>query len=166
MLRELKVRKNSVVIISTAFGNRYVIVARDPTTNSANSAFPIFTGPLEAQAIQAIFFAVQDTAVPRPQTHDLFRNVLVEIGWMLSKVIITELKDDVYYANVYLEMGGRELIVDSRPSDAIALALRFSSPIYIEEEVLLRSLDSENTKHFLETLEIMLPEIESESESF
>ena len=71
----------------------------------------------------------------RPMTHDLLRNILAEIGGAIESVEITELKENTYYALIYLHIGGREVAIDSRPSDAIALALRTKSPIYVAKAV-------------------------------
>ena len=72
----------------------------------------------------------------RPMTHDLLKNLLVELGGSVNSIEITELKENTYYASIYLNIGGRELAIDSRPSDAIALALRTKSPIYVAKAVL------------------------------
>src|SRR3989344_9034331 len=148
MLRELKIEKNSLFSIETESEYYMILVMRDTATDSA---FPISIGPTEGASIS---IAVDDVSVPRPLTHDLFKNVIIGLGYMLSKVVVTELRDNTYYANIYLEKEGRPIIViDSRPSDAIALALRFSSPIFIEEQVFMASLESEETKKFLEIAE-------------
>jgi hypothetical protein len=72
----------------------------------------------------------------RPMTHDLLRNILSELGGSVESIEITELKDNTYYALIHMKLSGRELIIDSRPSDAIAIALRTKTPIFVAKEVL------------------------------
>ena len=94
---------------------------------------PIWIGLLEATAMAT---ELEGIKMARPMTHDLLKNVLTEMGGAVQSVEITELKENTYYALVYLSIAGRELAVDSRPSDAIALALRTKSPIYVAKAVL------------------------------
>jgi uncharacterized protein len=94
---------------------------------------PIFIGPPEATAIA---FALEKVETPRPMTHDLLKNLLDELGVTLERIVVTELHDSTFYAELHLDRGGETLQVSSRPSDAIALASRTGSPIYAEEEVL------------------------------
>jgi uncharacterized protein len=94
---------------------------------------PIFIGPPEATAIA---FALEKVETPRPMTHDLLKNLLDELGVSLERIVVTELHDSTFYAELHLDRGGETLQVSSRPSDAIALATRTGSPIYAEEEVL------------------------------
>lgn len=94
---------------------------------------PIWIGLLEATAMAT---ELEGIKMARPMTHDLLRSILAEIGGSVNSVEITELKENTYYASIYLNLGGRELAVDSRPSDAIALALRTKSPIYVAKAVL------------------------------
>ncbi|MFH0962481.1 MAG: bifunctional nuclease family protein [Planctomycetota bacterium] len=96
-------------------------------------AFPIVIGLYEAYAIQR---KVTNEATPRPLTHDLLSNVIREMGGVLERIVITELKNDTFYARLHVRMDGRELSIDSRPSDAIALAVQFGSQIFVEEDVL------------------------------
>jgi bifunctional DNase/RNase len=79
---------------------------------------------------------IEGIKMARPMTHDLLKNILGEVGCSVESVEITELKENTYYALVHINIGGRELVVDSRPSDAIALALRTKSPIYVAKAVL------------------------------
>jgi hypothetical protein len=79
---------------------------------------------------------IEGIKMARPMTHDLLKNILGEVGCSVDSVEITELKENTYYALVHINVGGRELVVDSRPSDAIALALRTKSPIYVAKAVL------------------------------
>lgn len=94
---------------------------------------PIWIGLLEATAMAT---ELEGIKMARPMTHDLLRNVLAEVGGSVDSVEITELKENTYYALIYLTIAGRELTIDSRPSDAIALALRTKSPIYVAKAVL------------------------------
>ena len=99
----------------------------------ARRTLPIFIGAPEATAIA---FALQGVATSRPMTHDLFRDVLTATGVTLDRVVITELRDGTYYAELHLSHGGQSTVVSSRPSDAIALAARLGSPIFAEDELI------------------------------
>lgn len=94
---------------------------------------PIWIGPFEADAITII---LQEQEVPRPLTHDLLKNVIYQLGGSVEQIVISELKNEVFYARIIVEANGRTLEIDSRPSDAIALAVRARVPIYIEESVM------------------------------
>ncbi|OGQ69167.1 MAG: hypothetical protein A2W73_01815 [Deltaproteobacteria bacterium RIFCSPLOWO2_12_55_13] len=94
---------------------------------------PIWIGLLEATAMAT---ELEGIKMARPMTHDLLKNLLAELGGSVNSIEITELKENTYYASIYLDIGGRELAIDSRPSDAIALALRTKSPIYVAKAVL------------------------------
>jgi bifunctional DNase/RNase len=96
-------------------------------------SLPIFIGAAEATAIA---FAVENTPVPRPMSHDLFRNVVMALGATLERVVITEIRDGTYYADLCFNQNGRTTIVSARPSDAIALAVRTESPIFVEDDLL------------------------------
>src|SRR5262245_19517103 len=89
-------------------------------------------GPFEANGIA---IALQGVTPPRPLTHDLFLNVLGDLRATLKRIVVTDLRDDVYYAQLHLETAGTQLTIDSRPSDAIALALRARVPILVEDRV-------------------------------
>lgn len=104
---------------------------------------PIWIGLLEASAIASV---VEDIKFARPMTHDLFVNILKEIGATISKIVINDLKNNTYYAIIYLSIGGKEYQIDSRPSDAIAIALRHKSKIFMEESVIERSKKIELSK--------------------
>jgi len=94
---------------------------------------PIWIGLLEATAMAT---ELEGIKMARPMTHDLLKNILTEMGGSVNSIEITELKENTYYALIYLSVAGRELAIDSRPSDAIALALRTKSPIYVAKAVL------------------------------
>ncbi len=94
---------------------------------------PIFIGVPEAQAIAVQFNKLK---TPRPLTHDLLKNILTLLDCKISKVVVNDLIDNTFYAKIFLENKNEKFQVDSRPSDAIALALRFEIPIYVEEKVM------------------------------
>lgn len=94
---------------------------------------PIWIGLLEATAMAT---ELEGIKMARPMTHDLLKNLLTEMGGSVNSIEITELKENTYYALIYLSVAGRELTIDCRPSDAIALALRTKSPIYVAKAVL------------------------------
>jgi bifunctional DNase/RNase len=117
----------------------------DPTNNipivvlkdiDGNSVLPIWVGMPEANAI-ALEIAKESTA--RPMTHDLIRNLLFGLDAGVKKVVVCDLKEDTYYATIWVEREGKLIAVDSRPSDALAIALRLDCPIYVEESVLKTS---------------------------
>src|SRR5882672_7933900 len=117
----------------------------DPVTNTpivilkdANSdtVLPIWVGIYEANAIA---LEIEKVSTPRPMTHDLIKNVLTGLGALVHKVVVTELKDDTFFAVIWLEREGRVVSIDSRPSDALALALRMDCPIFVEDQVLKNS---------------------------
>ncbi len=94
---------------------------------------PIWIGPYEAEAIT---LSLQEVEVARPLTHDLLRNILQDLGAQVTQVNITELRNDVFYANIIVQVNGREMVIDSRPSDALALAVRVHVPVFVSEEVM------------------------------
>ncbi len=94
---------------------------------------PIWIGPCEADAITV---ELQEVAVLRPLTHDLLKTFIQEMGGTVSHILINDLRDDVYYARIVIDVNGRRLEIDSRPSDAVALAVRVRAPIFIEEAVM------------------------------
>ncbi len=100
---------------------------------SSERFLPIWIGPFEADAIT---LSLQELEVARPLTHDLLRNVLQTLGAQVLRVNITELRDDVFYARIVLHVNGREMEIDSRPSDALALAVRVNVPIFVAEAVM------------------------------
>ena len=117
----------------------------DPVTNTpsvilkdagSDMVLPIWVGIYEANAIA---LEIEKVNTPRPMTHDLIKNVLVGLDTYVHKVVVTELKEDTFYAVIWLEREGRAISIDSRPSDALALALRMDCPIFVEDEVLKNS---------------------------
>jgi uncharacterized protein len=107
-----------------------IVILKD-TENKLN--LPIWIGLLEATAMAT---EIEGIKMARPMTHDLLKNILGEVGCSVESIEITELKENTYYAMVHLNLSGREVLIDSRPSDAIALALRTKSPIYVSKAVL------------------------------
>ena len=117
----------------------------DPVTNmpivvlkdvNGNAILPIWVGVYEANAIA---LEIEKVNTPRPMTHDLIRNLLFGLDTGVRKVVVSDLKDDTFYAVIWLERNGELISVDSRPSDALAIALRLDCPIYVEETVLKTS---------------------------
>ena len=102
-------------------------------TEGLGRTLPIFIGAPEATAIA---FAIQGVATPRPMTHDLLRDVVSALGAELERVVITELRAATYYAELQLRRGDGMLTVSSRPSDAVALAVRTSSPLFVSDELM------------------------------
>jgi uncharacterized protein len=100
---------------------------------SGQKALPIWIGVFEAEAISR---GLEDVVTLRPMTHDLMKQVLDTFQVTLNRVVIHDLKENTFYANLYLNVDGEELIVDSRPSDAIALAVRVKAPIFVSESVI------------------------------
>ena len=94
---------------------------------------PIWIGPFEAEAIT---IKLQDVDVKRPLTHDLLNKFIAELGATVSHVLVNELRNDTYYARIIVSVDGRHLEIDSRPSDAMALAVRAQVPIFVAEEVM------------------------------
>lgn len=107
-----------------------IVILKD-ADNKLN--LPIWIGLLEATAMATELEGIQ---MARPMTHDLLKNTLIQVGGSVDYVEITELKDNTYYAMIYLKVADKQLTLDSRPSDAIALALRTKSPIYVAKAVL------------------------------
>ena len=121
----------------------------DPTTNSpivllkdldSELMLPIWVGPFEANSIAS---EIEKIAPLRPMTHDLLKNVINQLGGNIKRVIITELRENTFYAIVEIDITNSLVIVDSRPSDAIALALRADCPIFVREEVIQASHNSQ-----------------------
>jgi bifunctional DNase/RNase len=107
-----------------------IVILKD-TENKLN--LPIWIGLLEATAMAT---EIEGIKMARPMTHDLLKTILGEVGGLVESVEITELKENTYYAAVNISLSGRQVMIDSRPSDAIALALRTKSPIYVAKAVL------------------------------
>ncbi len=122
------------------YGVSFDMVGKQPIvllkTRKGNKFLPIWIGHPEAAAI---LMKLQGANTPRPMTHDLMGDMLSELDVACSKVAVTELKENTFYASITLRLDGREIEVDSRPSDALAIAVRTSAPIYVAEEVIAES---------------------------
>ena len=139
----------------------------DPVTNmpivilkdvSGNTVLPIWVGIYEANAIA---LEIEKVSTPRPMTHDLIKSLLLGLSTGVRKVVVSELKEDTFYALIWLDRDGEMISVDSRPSDALALALRLDCPIFVDDEVLKSSkvaatvsdkVNNEELKRWLEGL--------------
>ena len=147
-------------------------LAVDPSTNmpiviledlAKERAIPIWIGIFEAQAIA---MKMEDVSVPRPMTHDLIKNILEEIKTTVSRIVINDMEDNTFFAVILLSIDGNEVTIDSRPSDAIALALRVDAPIFVAKKVLdeARSIDltdprlEDDKEKWKEWLEDLRPE--------
>ena len=117
----------------------------DPVTNSPivilkdleeKKALPIWIGLFEANAIA---MEMEKVITPRPMTHDLIKGILESLAAKVQKVVVDKLIDNTFYATIYLSTAGREVQVDSRPSDAIAIALRTDAPIYVSQKVITQA---------------------------
>jgi bifunctional DNase/RNase len=97
---------------------------------------PIWIGPFEADAIR---IALEGNQVARPLTHDLFKNLLTEIGGTPLRIVVNDLHNDTFYARILIDLNGRAIEIDSRPSDAIALAVRFQVPIFVDTTVMKKA---------------------------
>ena len=125
---------------------------------------PIWIGPAEADAIAV---KLQGVSVPRPMTHDLLNTIVDALGASINSIIVSDLKNDTFYAKVVLNVDGGQMEVDSRPSDAIALAVRVDAPIYAEEGVLEKAgilLDKETGKLLSEPKEMEGADLKQVSE--
>ena len=117
----------------------------DPVTNmpivvlkdvGSEAVLPIWVGVYEANAIA---LEIEKVTTPRPMTHDLIKNLLLGLDTHVHKVVVNELRDDTFFAVIWMERDGKIISLDSRPSDALALALRLDCPIFVDEEVLKHS---------------------------
>ena len=113
--------------------NMPIVVLKD---QASGVVLPIWVGAFEANAIM---MEIEKVTAPRPMTHDLLKNLLVGLETTVRKVVVTELREDTFFAVIWLERGGQSISLDSRPSDALALALRMDCPIFVDDEVLKNS---------------------------
>lgn len=136
--------------------NQPIIILRD---DAGDRVLPIWVGVFEANAIA---LQIENVATPRPMTHDLLRNVIQDLDGQVQKVVVSELKENTFFAIIHLAVRGEPVLIDARPSDAIALALRTKAPIYVEEEVIDNAkaldgtperADSERLQKWLESLD-------------
>ena len=115
------VGKQPIVLLKTADGNKFL---------------PIWIGHAEAAAI---LMKLQSQAAPRPMTHDLLSDILQQLGAQIARITVTELRENTFYAQITVTQDGQELEIDSRPSDAIALAIRAEAPIFAADQVIEES---------------------------
>ncbi len=135
--------------------NMPIVVLKDI---EGDAVLPIWVGIYEANAIA---LEIEKVTTPRPMTHDLLKNVLTSLDAHVHKVVVSDLRDDTFYAVIWLERAGKIISIDSRPSDALALALRVDCPIFVEDDVLKSSrlasavndrVSSEELRKWLENL--------------
>ena len=110
-----------------------VVILKDV---NAERYLPIWIGPYEAEAIA---LRLQNREVARPLTHDLLNNVIHKMGGEVSHITVTDLRDDTFFGKITVRLNGRQVEIDSRPSDAIALAVRANVPIFVEENVMTQA---------------------------
>jgi hypothetical protein len=136
--------------------NMPIIVLRD---RDGDRVLPIWVGVFEANAIA---LQIENIATPRPMTHDLLRNVIGDLNGRVERVVVSDLRENTFYALIYVAMGNDLVAVDARPSDAIALALRTQAPIFVEECVIDNAKgldlaqergDTERLQRWLESLD-------------
>jgi bifunctional DNase/RNase len=148
---EMKIRG----LIMDPVTNMPIVILRE---SDSEAVLPIWVGVYEANAIA---LEIEKVSTPRPMTHDLLKNLLIGLETTVRKVVVTELKDDTFYAVIWLDRAGEIISIDSRPSDALALALRMDCPIYVEDEVLKSSklataasdrVSSDDLRRWLENL--------------
>jgi uncharacterized protein len=146
-------------LIVDPIGNVPVVILRD---SDERNFLPIWVGVFEANAIA---LQMEGVTTPRPMTHDLLRNVIRQIEGDVTRVVINNLEENTFYAQIHIKLADRELTVDSRPSDAIALALRAHAPLFVEESVLekSRSTDDSAETHGAERLRKWLEDADPES---
>ena len=147
MLVEVKVDR---VTLDTA-SNRFVVILRDAVNQRW---LPIVVGSTEAQAIA---LQLEQIKPPRPLTHDLIKNMLDSIEARISRIVVNDLRENTYFALIGLKINGHNAEIDARPSDAIALALRANSPIFVDEEVMLKAAVSEKDTDIVDMPEELEP---------
>ena len=148
MLVEMKVK----FLTFDSTSNGFVVLLMDLLNKTG---LPIWIGPFEANAIA---MKLKKMGAHRPMTHDLINNILMSLDSQVMKVVVNDLKENTYYALIHLHRKGEEIIIDSRPSDAIAIALAVDAPIFVADQVIekARTIDLEKEgdqlKEFLENL--------------
>jgi len=129
MLKEMKVAGITV----DPFTNTPIVLLKDLEDKDV---LPIWIGLLEASSIAT---ALENIKTPRPMTHDLIKNIFEHLDIKVVKIEVNDLRDNTYYALIHLDVNNRRLTIDSRPSDAIAIAIRVGAPIFVEESVIKKS---------------------------
>jgi len=120
--------------------NMPIIILRD---QEGQRILPIWVGVFEANAIA---LQIENVQTPRPMTHDLLKNVIDDLSARVERIVVTDLKENTFYALIHLRTNGHSIEVDARPSDAIALALRTRSPIFVEEAVIQNARSVESSR--------------------
>ena len=136
MLKEMRVAGITV----DPFTNTPIVILKDL---EEKEVLPIWIGLLEASSIAT---ALENVQTPRPMTHDLLKNVLDKLDVKVVKIEVNDLKDNTYFAMIHLEVENKRLVIDARPSDAIALALRVGATIFVDEQVIKKSAKVELSK--------------------
>ena len=135
--------------------NMPIVVLKDV---GGDTVLPIWVGVYEANAIA---MEIEKVTTPRPMTHDLIKNLLIGLDTRVHKIVVNELRDDTFFAVIWMEREGKVISIDSRPSDALAVALRVDCPIFVDEEVLKSSkkastgadrVSAEDLRKWLESL--------------
>jgi bifunctional DNase/RNase len=136
--------------------NMPIVILKD---KQGERVLPIWVGIFEANAIA---LQIENITTPRPMTHDLLKNVIKDLDGQVERVVVCDLKDNTFYAVIYLSVRGESVAIDARPSDAIALALRTRSPILVDESVIINAktvdfapdrADSDRLQKWLEDLD-------------
>jgi bifunctional DNase/RNase len=136
--------------------NMPIVILKD---RDGERVLPIWVGVFEANAIA---LQIENVATPRPMTHDLLRNVIADLDGAVDRVVVSDLKENTFFAIIHLTVKGERVVVDARPSDAIALALRTRAPILVEETVIdnaktvdfaSEAADGERLQQWLESLD-------------
>jgi bifunctional DNase/RNase len=144
MLKQMKIEG----LLFDPRSNMYILLLKEI---NGNDTLPIWIGRPEADSIA---LAVGKIATPRPLTHDLVKNVLEGLDTSVKRIVVSEIIDNTYYAVIYIDKSGEEIQIDSRPSDAIAVAIRMNSPIFVEKHV----IESRNNDELEEWLRNLKPE--------
>ncbi len=136
--------------------NMPIVILKD---KDGERVLPIWVGIFEANAIA---LQIENIATPRPMTHDLLRNIITDLDGQVDRVVVSDLKDNTFFAIIHLTVKGEAVVVDARPSDAIALALRTRAPILVDETVIdnaktvdftTERADSDRLQKWLESLD-------------
>jgi uncharacterized protein len=138
--------------------NMPIIILRD---RDGQRVLPIWVGVFEANAIA---LQMENVTTPRPMTHDLLKNVISDLKADIQKIVVSDLRENTFYALIYLIVNGEPVAIDARPSDAIALALRAQAPIFVEDRVIDNAKtvdfvpDKENSERLQKWLESLDPD--------
>jgi bifunctional DNase/RNase len=132
---EMKIRG----LMMDPINNMPIVILKEA---SGNAILPIWVGVAEANAIA---LEIEKVVTPRPMTHDLLKNVLLGLDSHVRKVVVTSIREETFYAVIWIDRNGELISIDARPSDALALALRIDCPILVEDEVLRNSRSQPGT---------------------